>query len=350
MENFPNLCLNCNYELNVNVKHCPACGQLNRPTELKVFSLIRELLDQIFNLNSRLFNTLKYIWRPSFLTKEYIAGRRLTYVNPGRLFIFTILIFFGSILFFLSENIDEVNIYAGGISIEKTLSKSELLDNYDAFVSGYNLSVRETQLTDSIRNTVFKNIKNLDSNYINLDLINFGMRDSLKNQKYLLKDIMGLSYDSIFMKYHVEHWFEKLLLKQSIKTYKNPSGSLKYLISNSFWIIILNILFTALFMKLLYIRRKRYLIEHVILLCNIHSLVFIVLTLMFLLSVISSKVLIYNSIVGPILLILAWLSFKRYYGQGTFKTIVKFVIYLNVYFFSLIIFLVFILLVSFLIF
>ncbi len=343
-------CLNCNQEFDSKSKYCPNCSQLNKPTELRTWSLIKEVIDQVFNINSRLFRTLKYIWRPSFLTREYIAGKRLRYVNPGRLFIFSMLFFFGALVFFLSENIEVINSKFGGRSTDKNVAKGEILDDYDAFIVKYEPTSTQKMLTDSIRKEVFKNIKNIDSNYIELDFVTFGMKDSLKKRKYLLKDIMELSFDSIYTKYDINSWQDQLFVKQSIKTYRNPSGTIKFILSNSFWIIILNILFTGLFLKLLYIRRNRYLIEHIILLCNLHSLFFIVATVILLISVIFNSFSALSGFFYFAILLISFLAFKRYYGQGFFKTLIKFFLYLIVYFFAFIVFMVFIFLISFLIF
>lgn len=343
-------CLNCNQEFDDKSKYCPHCSQLNRPTELRLWSLIKEIVDQVFTINSRLLRTLKYIWSPSFLTREYIAGKRLKYINPGRLFIFSMLIFFGTLVFFLSENIEVINSKFGGRSTDKNVAKGEILDDYDAFIKKYEPTSSQKMLTDSIRKEVFKNVKNIDSNYIELDFISFGMKDSVKQRKYLLKDIMELSFDSIYTKYGIELWQDKLFVKQSIKTYRNPSGTIKFILSNSFWIIILNILFTGIFLKLLYIRRNRYLVEHIILLCNLHSLFFIVATLILLISVILNSFSAFSGIFYVAILVISFLAFKRYYSQGFFKTLIKFFLYLIVYFFSFFIFMVFVLLISFLIF
>ncbi|NKO00998.1 DUF3667 domain-containing protein, partial [Weissella cibaria] len=52
--------------------------------------LIRELLEDIISLDSRAVRTLiALLFRPGFLTKEYLAGRRFYYVPPLRLFLIT---------------------------------------------------------------------------------------------------------------------------------------------------------------------------------------------------------------------------------------------------------------------
>ena len=93
-------CKNCNSEL-VGL-YCSECGQKN--IESFTFSkLVKDFFDNIFSLDSRLFQTLKFlIIRPGFLTNEYWLGKRITYLPPFRLYLLT------SILFFIIPRIPHV--------------------------------------------------------------------------------------------------------------------------------------------------------------------------------------------------------------------------------------------------
>ena len=86
------LCKNCNSEL-VGL-YCSECGQKN--IESFTFSkLVKDFFDNIFSLDSRLFQTLKFlIIRPGFLTNEYWSGKRITYLPPFRLYLLTSILFF----------------------------------------------------------------------------------------------------------------------------------------------------------------------------------------------------------------------------------------------------------------
>ena len=92
------LCENCNSEL--ADLYCSECGQKN--IESFTFTeLVKDFFDNIFSLDSRLFQTFKFlIIRPGFLTNEYWSGKRITYLPPFRIYLLT------SILFFLIPNPD----------------------------------------------------------------------------------------------------------------------------------------------------------------------------------------------------------------------------------------------------
>jgi len=91
----PTTCSNCSETLPAGARYCPACGQslieLSRPwTELA-----RELLEELFDFDGRMFISMKLLLtRPGFLAHEYIRGRRRTYTPPLRMYLVVSLVFF----------------------------------------------------------------------------------------------------------------------------------------------------------------------------------------------------------------------------------------------------------------
>ena len=60
--------------------------------------LIRHFFEDITHFDGKFFVTVKdLIVRPGFLTREYVAGRRVTYLNPIRMYIFISAVFFVSL-------------------------------------------------------------------------------------------------------------------------------------------------------------------------------------------------------------------------------------------------------------
>ena len=86
------LCKNCNSEL-IGL-FCSTCGQKDNEL-LSVKAIVRELTDNVFSFDSRFFITLKYLMiKPGFLTKEYWAGRRTTYLPPLRMYLVLSVLYF----------------------------------------------------------------------------------------------------------------------------------------------------------------------------------------------------------------------------------------------------------------
>lgn len=86
-------CLNCGAE--VNGRYCPECAQENREPRENFGSLIYHFFSDFTHFDSKFFKTIKYLFsRPGFLTKEYLAGRRMRYLHPIRMYIFISFVFF----------------------------------------------------------------------------------------------------------------------------------------------------------------------------------------------------------------------------------------------------------------
>ena len=80
------LCQNCSAPLHGN--YCSQCGQRDWPGGLTFSAVAGEVFDDVFSWDSRIWRTLvALVFRPGFLTAEFIAGRRARYVPPFRLYL-----------------------------------------------------------------------------------------------------------------------------------------------------------------------------------------------------------------------------------------------------------------------
>lgn len=91
-------CRNCGAALAGH--YCSQCGQVAEVHVPSVKEIIHEVLEGLTHSDSRLWNTLKCLWlKPGALTLEFIAGRRVAYLPPFRLYlILSVLYFFLSSL------------------------------------------------------------------------------------------------------------------------------------------------------------------------------------------------------------------------------------------------------------
>ena len=89
----PPRCGNCRTPLAGG--HCYVCGQPVRGLIRPLAGWIADFFDSVFDWDGRLPRTLvPLLLRPGFLTTEYIAGRRVRYVTPVRLFLFLAIVLF----------------------------------------------------------------------------------------------------------------------------------------------------------------------------------------------------------------------------------------------------------------
>ncbi|MCS3530726.1 DUF3667 domain-containing protein [Chryseobacterium sp. JUb7] len=80
-------CLNCNHQ--VEERFCPHCGQENIETRQPFHYLFTHFIEDFTHYDGQFWQTIKYLLiRPGKLTKEYLSGKRQTYVAPVKLYIF----------------------------------------------------------------------------------------------------------------------------------------------------------------------------------------------------------------------------------------------------------------------
>ena len=86
-------CLDCGAPL--EGKYCIACGQRAQLRSLSLPSLTHDAVHDLVDLDSRVWQTLRaLLFRPGFLTSEFLHGRRTRYLPPFRLYLVLSVIFF----------------------------------------------------------------------------------------------------------------------------------------------------------------------------------------------------------------------------------------------------------------
>jgi len=326
-----NYCLNCKNPYRQEIprdqeQFCTNCGQSNKNTKLSVIKLLRDGLSNLFNLDSRLVHTFRDIIYPSKLTRAYVEGRRKYYVNPARLFIFLAIVLIALLL----NTIELNNIQFGVDRVYSKAEKSALLKKYDTLIDSLDIESHET-IVDTIRKNLFKGTRVRKSDFMgNMKGEIMGYPVDIEKYQITNYDAIHLSPDSLFAKYKIEQFHEKLIVGQQIRFLTNPVGGLTYLIKNATWVILMAIILVSLFMYLLYIRHKYYLIEHALIMLNSHSFLFLLAIIGLLLY--KAGITSYlgedgiDTVIQLFILtifVFQFLTIKKYYQQGIFKTLVK---------------------------
>jgi hypothetical protein len=93
-----NPCLNCG--TNVQLEFCPECGQRAIDPDPTLREFLHELAGEFLRWDGKLITTFRtLVSRPGVLTNEYLAGRRVRYISPPRVYLVcSVLYFFVSAL------------------------------------------------------------------------------------------------------------------------------------------------------------------------------------------------------------------------------------------------------------
>jgi hypothetical protein len=88
-----NPCLNCG--TNVQLTYCPECGQREIDSDPTFREFLHELAEEFLHWDGKLATTFRLlVLRPGTLTNEYLAGRRVRYISPLRIYLTCSLLFF----------------------------------------------------------------------------------------------------------------------------------------------------------------------------------------------------------------------------------------------------------------
>jgi len=377
------ICLNCN--ANLHGRYCHVCGQENLEPKETVWHLVSHFFNDITHFDGKFFSTVKLlITKPGFLSKEYMIGRRASYLNPIRMYVFTSAIFF-LIFFSLIAGDKMVNINESGKPSkavikegvtdwekQKNILEKKITANSDKDVA--------EEIKDSIDDLNEKIIaakkiygdtttKKFTDDELGLILV----RSNLNKQPGIPKDAIN-KMDSSFKK-RAEHgdsaedvwddfktvaaydsaqqklpeskkdgWFMKLFHRKIIavnevarKDKKSYFEHFKENFIHSFpKILFVSLPFFALILKFVYIRRKQfYYTNHGIFAIHLYCAIFILLLAFLILSKLTDSVpwgwlkivdLIINIALWIYIIIYTYKAMRIFYMQRRIKTFLKYCI------------------------
>ena len=86
-------CTNCGAA--VRGRYCSDCGQSTEYHLHSFWDVLREAAEVVTHADSRLWRTLwSLVFRPGFLSQQFLAGRRASYLSPFRLYLVLSIVFF----------------------------------------------------------------------------------------------------------------------------------------------------------------------------------------------------------------------------------------------------------------
>lgn len=328
-------CLNCGTTLLADAKHCQECGQAIKDARMTVRALLSNFLSNLFNLDGKIWKTLRHMWKPAYLTREYVSGKRTSYFNPARFFAITLILHF----ILLTYSMSHTDLGLDTLNDMEDITKSELVTQYDSIATVL-LPRADSIEIDTLRRTLFGNARHVDKDTMNFNVVAF---TDLKKYGILKKDAYTMSPKQLYEKYKIEGWWEKLLIRQTIRINKNRESTLTYIIGNLSWVVILVVFFIALILKLIYIRNGYYYVEHAVLMMLVHAKTFFVINIIMIAVICFPDVEEdikggFSSMAYLVSAIYLFITMKLYYQQGWFKTLIKFAIVGITYLIALIFF------------
>ncbi len=337
-EELHHYCRNCDHQMAEDDKYCGSCGQKNTTGKISVRHLIGDFLEDNFHLNAQLPRTLFVLFfKPGRLTLDYFQGKHKTYFKPIRIFAVTAIIFFAAIAFNISKQMGDFSLYNKGhdkiMQLEMADSIHEvILDSLESVKLQTN-SQRINTLLDSAFAPFTTDLDSLLNDTSEFSVINLNGAANTKI-RVSKRDLYTLTDKEIVEKYHPGNFWDRLLMRQSLRIFRDSKAFGMYSIKYVSWMFFLMIPFFALFLKLIYIRRKIYYVEHLVFTFHIHAFFFLIMTMIIIIDEYLDEPLeTYIDLAWILgLFIYIFVALKRVYQQGFWKTLIKFFLLLGSYF------------------
>lgn len=163
-------CLNCRHVVEQNF--CPHCGQENTDSRKTFHHLFIHFFEDLTHYENAFWKTIRnLLFKPATLTKEYLSGKRLSYLAPVRLYIFISFITFLMIALFPGHNKEIVtsdnytksgkkeipkNIFTGDLN---DLKPGKDFDNFTKNVDSLQKFAPEEKKLDSFSYWIIKKAK-----------------------------------------------------------------------------------------------------------------------------------------------------------------------------------------------
>lgn len=336
-------CLNCKHPLDMSDKYCPHCSQANSTKKLSLKDFFDEFFSNVLSYDSKLLKTLgALLLRPGRITQDYIEGKRASYTNPFRFLLSLSIVYF--LLMGLSGDFDQIDKFAD-------TTGNEIL-NFEAEDVIQNLGAEEKKEAEGILNTldslkIGKFISNQERKKDSMTLANPKKELEALSDKGFIERYFGKQkiftlliekdtiyvFDDLVEKHNIENSREHRMsfsgAKSLIKAKRQPGEYISSLISKLPFTTFFFLPVFAIFIWLIYIRKKYTYTDHLIFSFHNQSLLFILLIISYLIDNvfgISS-----GGLFFLIFGIYLYKAMRNYYKQGRFKTIVKY-LFLNTIF------------------
>ncbi len=319
-------------------RYCQKCGQENTVTHMHFLALVKHFIYDIFHFDGKFFDTVRYLFfKPGFVAKEYVAGRRASYLDPIRMYLFTSALFF--LIFFSITEADMSKLLAG--EDRRPLTKAE------RFEIAANLYHAPAPMPNPAGNKELKLV-------LDTALVLEAVRDSVppSDSGFRVQHHDSLFWvvarhagpiDTITFIGDDDSWMGKTLQEKWLRYKRRFDGDVGAMFSNFGdkllhrfpYLLFVSLPFFALLLKLLYYRKKQYVYsDHATFTLYHYIFSFMLLLLFFALTKLTevTGMSLFGNIAGWLFLvwmIYLFLEMRRFYGQGMRKTLVKFV-FLNI--------------------
>ena len=259
-------CLNCRYV--VENRFCPNCGQENTDTRKTFHHLFIHFFEDLTHYENAFWKTIRHLlFKPATLTKEYLSGKRLSYLAPIRLYIFISFVTFFLITLFPPSSPDFMNVDAKNQTEKPEQPKETKIKEINA----ENPSKKNL---DSIQKAIIKSeIKEGKAN----NIFNFGIESVRELDSIQKLGKQGDKFNSF------EYWFLKkgLTVTENNTTEQILEKGKESFIHNFPKVLLMYMPIFAFFLWLFHNKKRWYYFDHGIFTLHYYSFLLLINLILF---------------------------------------------------------------------
>ena len=259
-------CPNCGSEQVES--YCASCGQRAGDLRTSISEFLREAVDEVFSLDSRVWRTLIALFRhPGLLTADYRRGRRARFVTPLRLYLLVSFVTFLFLVFVAPNSV-----------LDATGTNPWAPLRIGSGPAPVDLPARVASVSDGVADD----------------------DDPLSGE-----DNPG--------------WYSQHVLRPALEA---PERAQRLFHQRVQWTVFAQVPLFAVWLRLLYRRRERFFVPHLVFALHFHTLAFVLLVAG------TAGTLILGTQIPSVIAYLAvaamlFCSLRRVYAEGVLKTLVK---------------------------
>jgi Protein of unknown function (DUF3667) len=343
-------CENCGAKLTGH--YCSQCGQAAIDYRRSFGHVVLDVLNEFLNWDSKFFGTLGLlITRPWRLTNEFVSGKRVRHVHPLRLYLLASVVFF----FAVNYGAKGLRFEPGKIPDEKraevAAAVADKRNEIQKELDKENLSPEERRKAEAVLDSLTKPNPSPTASTSPAATASpeasaaASPGESNRREYGAVGDRPFLVFDDVKSTTPFEQWLEARA-KEKMGEHGTKMGLfITTLLNNLPYMMLCCIPLFAFVLKVLYIRRRIFYIDHLIYALHIHSFFYTGVMLIVLITMGLNRV-IPGAFAGWIIALLwitfviqIFLSIRFVYRQGWFFSVLKFftggLIYLMVLFLAL---------------
>lgn len=337
-------CANCATPL--AGQYCSRCGQRARGRLISIWELVRDAVGDLFELDSRLWQTLlPLVFRPGKLTHDYLMGRRARFMPPFRTYLVLSVVFFLVAFFdprqqlgiFFEPPDPAIATGSAGAGSSSEVRK-EVLDE----LRREGIFVGDAEVPDEpAREGIVIGEQasgSADVNDPGNDEPGAGIRITADEGAIVNCNLEGFSLDG------APEWLSRRFTRERVQivcekvSADSGRAFLNQLLDNIPVALFILLPLMALVLKMLFPLSKRFYAEHLLFVLHFHAFFFLILTVEVLITRLAARLPIPEATANLTILLISlyiplylYKAMRRVYGQGRLITWLKFVLLIFAY-------------------